>query len=159
MTNMAAINIDIDDIRGLELAAKAIGGVTKKQLTPAVRKAMKPVLQAARDAAPVDTGALKKGIILKGERSKYPLKKVFQVTMDRKKNDVFVKGLDANGDGKRAYYPASQEFGFLKRDGSGKVPGKHFLQKAAEQQEDQLPDVIVDNLVSEIQKEWTKKHG
>lgn len=155
---MATINVDIDDIRGLELAAKAIGGVTKKQMTPAVRKAMKPVLQAARDAAPIDTGALKKGIILKGEKNKPPLKKVFQVTMDKKKNDVFVKGLDADGEGKRAYYPASQEYGFLKKNG-GKVPGKHFLQKAAEQQEDQLPDVIVDNLVSEIQKEWTKKHG
>ena len=158
MINVATINIDTDDIRDLELAAKAIGGVTKKQLTPAVRKAMKPVLQAAREGAPVDTGALKKGIILRGERSKYPLKKMFQVTFDRKKNDIFVKGLDADGDGKRAYYPASQEYGFKKKNG-GKVPGKHFLKKAAEQQEDQLPDTIVDNLISEIQKEWTKKHG
>lgn len=156
---MAAVDIDISDIRDLELAAKAIGGVTKKQLTPAVRKAMKPMLQAAREGAPVDTGALKKGIILKGERSKYPLKKVFQVTMDKKKNDVFVKGLDADGEGERAYYPASQEYGFLKKDGSGKVPGKHFLKKAAEQQEAQLPDAITDELVGQIQKEWVKKHG
>lgn len=155
---MAAVDIDISDIRDLELAAKAIGGVTKKQLTPAVRKAMKPVLQAARDAAPVDTGALKKGIILKGERSKYPLKKVFQVTTDRKKNDVFVKGLNADGEGERAYYPASQEYGFLKKSG-GKVPGKHFLKKAAEQQEAQLPDAITDELVGQIQKEWLKKHN
>lgn len=157
MTDMSAVEIDIRDIRDLELAAKAIGGVTKKQLTPAVRKAMKPVLQAAREGAPVDTGALKKGIILKGERSKYPLKKVFQVTMDKKKNDVFVKGLDADGEGKRAYYPASQEYGFLKKNG-GKVPGKHFLKKAAEQQEAQLPDAITDELMGQIQKEWVKKH-
>lgn len=155
---MSAVEIDIRDIRDLELAAKAIGGVTKKQLTPAVRKAMKPVLQAARDAAPIDTGALKKGIILKGEKNKPPLKKVFQVTMDKKKNDIFVKGLDADGEGKRAYYPASQEYGFLKKNG-GKVPGKHFLKKAAEQQEAQLPDAITDELVGQIQKEWVKKHG
>lgn len=158
MTDMSAVEIDIRDIRDLELAAKAIGGVTKKQLTPAVRKAMKPVLQAARDAAPIDTGALKKGIILKGEKNKPPLKKVFQVTMDKKKNDIFVKGLDADGEGKRAYYPASQEYGFLKKNG-GKVPGKHFLKKAAEQQEAQLPDAITDELVGQIQKEWVKKHG
>ena len=119
---------------------------------------MKPVLQAARDAAPIDTGALKKGIILKGEKNKPPLKKVFQVTMDKKKNDIFVKGLDADGEGKRAYYPASQEYGFLKKNG-GKVPGKHFLKKAAEQQEAQLPDAITDELVGQIQKEWVKKHG
>lgn len=155
---MAAVDLDISDIRDLELAAKAIGGVTKKQLTPAVRKAMKPVLQAARDAAPVDTGALKKGVILKGEKNKPPLKKVFEVTMDKKKNDVFVKGLDADGEGKRAYYPASQECGFLKKNG-GKVPGKHFLKKAAEQQEDNLPDAITDELIGQIQKEWVKKHG
>ena len=155
---MPAVKIDTRDIRDLELAAKAIGGVTKKQLTPAVRKAMKPVLQAAREGAPVDTGSLRKGIILKSEKNKPPLKKVFQVTMDKKKNDIFVKGLDESGEGKRAYYPASQEYGFKKKNG-GKVPGKHFLKKAAEQQEAQLPDAIVDNLISEIQKEWVKKHG
>lgn len=155
---MSAVEIDIRDIRDLELAAKAIGGVTKKQLTPAVRKAMKPVLQAARDAAPIDTGALKKGIILKGEKNKPPLKKVFQVTMDKKKNDIFVKGLDESGEGKRAYYPASQEYGFLKKSG-GKVPGKHFLKKAAEMQEDKLPADITENLMGEIQKAWVKKHG
>ena len=158
MIDVPAVDMDTRDIRDLELAAKAIGGVTKKQLTPAVRKAMKPVLQAAREGAPVDTGALKKGIVLKGEKNKPPLKKVFQVTMDKKKNDVFVKGLDADGEGKRAYYPASQEYGFLKKNG-GKVPGKHFLKKAAEQQEDQLPDAIVDSLMGEIQKEWVKRHG
>lgn len=155
---MATVQMDTSDIKGLELAAKAIGGVTKKQLTPAVRKAVKPMLQAARDAAPIDTGALKKGIVLKGERNR-GLKKVFQVTFDRKKNDVFVKGLDADGHGKRAYYPASQEYGFKKRNGAGKVPGKHFLRKAAEQQEDKVPDAIIDNLMSEIQKEWVKKHN
>lgn len=155
---MAAVEMDTRDIRDLELAAKAIGGVTKKQLTPAVRKAMKPVLQAAREGAPVDTGALRKGIILKSEKNKPQLKKVFQVTMDKKKNDIFVKGLDESGEGKRAYYPASQEYGFLKKSG-GRVPGKHFLRKAAEQQEDQLPDAITDELMGQIQKEWVKKHN
>ncbi len=158
MIDVATIDVNTKDIRGLELAAKAVGGVTKKQLTPAVRKAMKPVLQAARDAAPVDTGALKKGIILKGEKNRAPLKKVFQVTFDRKKNAVFVKGLDENGEGKRAYYPASQEYGFLKR-GGGKVPGKHFLRKAAEQEEDKLPDAIAEGLSNEIKKTWEKQHG
>ena len=156
---MPAVQMDTNDIRGLELAAKAIGGITKKQLSPAVRKAMKPVLQAARDNAPVDSGALKKGIVLRAERNKPKLKKVYQVTMDKKKNDVFVKGLNPDGTGKRAYYPASQEYGFKKRNGSGKVPGKHFLQKAAEQQEDKVPEAIADGLISEIQKEWVKQHG
>ena len=156
---MATIQMDTDDIRGLELAAKAIGGITKKQLSPAVRKAMKPVLQAARNNAPVDTGALKKGIVLRAERNKPKLKKVYQVTMDKKKNDVFVKGLNADGESKRAYYPASQEYGFKKRNGAGRVDGKHFLKKAAEQQEDKVPEAIADNLVAEIQKEWTKQHG
>lgn len=158
MIDLAVVEMDTRDIRGLELAAKAIGGITKKQLTPAVRKAVKPILQAARDNAPVDTGALKKGIVLKGERNR-GLKKVFQVTFDRKKNDIFVKGLNEDGSGKRAYYPASQEYGFRKRNGAGKVPGKHFLRKAAEQQEDKVPDAIVDNLMSEIQKEWVKQHN
>lgn len=158
MIDVAAVEMDTRDIRDLELTAKAIGGVTKKQLTPAIRKAMKPVLQAARDVAPVDTGALRKGIILKSEKNKPPLKKVFQVTLDKKKNDVFVKGLDADGEGKRAYYPASQEYGFKKK-GGGKVPGKHFLKKAAEQQEDKLPDAITDELMWQIQKEWVKQHG
>lgn len=157
MTDMPAVDLDTKDIHGLELAAKAIGGVTKKQLTPAVRKAMKPMLQAAREGAPVDTGALKKGIILKSERNK-GLKKVYQVTFDRKMNDTFVKHSGRDGAGKRYYYPASQEYGFLKKSG-GKHPGKHFLKKAAEAQEDKLPETIVDNVMGEIRKEWTKQHG
>lgn len=160
MTVAAEIVFATRDIRGLELAAKSIGGLTNKHLSPAVRQAMKPVLQSARAGAPVDTGALKKGLVLRADRSRVKLKKTYKVAVDEKKSDIFAKEYGDNGKGgkKRAYYPASQEFGFKKKNG-GQVPGKHFLKKALESHEDRIPDAIMDGVMKEIQKEWTKQHG
>lgn len=58
-----------------------------------------------------DTGDLISGIIPSPweENSKYPGKIVRQVYMDAGMNDTFVK---VTKNGKRYYYPASQEFGF-----------------------------------------------
>lgn len=80
--------------------------------------------------APRRTGDLISGIIPSPweEKSQYPGKIVRQVYMDAKMNDTFVK---VTKNGKRYYYPASQEFGFriANRTGSRakRVPGKYFM--------------------------------
>lgn len=149
------IQFDTRDLRGLERAAQKIDGIAKKQITPAVRKAMKPVLQAAKAKAPKDTRALSKALKLMGERSRTPGKKVYQVGPDKAKNDIFAKMSKA---GKRSYYPASQEHGWRLPDGS-KVPGKHYMRDAMDEKAPQVASDIVDNLMTEIEKEWTKRHG
>jgi hypothetical protein len=64
-----------------------------------------------RAKTPKRTGDLISGIIPSPweENSKYPGKVVRQVYMDAGMNDTFVK---VSKQGKRYYYPASQEFGF-----------------------------------------------
>lgn len=156
---MAELEIVTRDIRDLELTAKAVGGLAGRHISPAVRKAMKPVLQAAKSNAPVATGALKKGLVLRSEKSGVKLKKVFVVGLDSKKNDIFAKeSIGPDGKKKRYYYPASQEFGFKKSNG-GKVPGKHYLKRALDDNEDKVADDIIDGTIEQIRKEWVKKHS
>lgn len=90
------------------------------------------VAAAARALAPAKSGALRTGIVSSAweENSRDPFKIGRQVYMDHRMNETFVK---LRKDGKRYYYPASQEHGFLVRSGNGsmrKVQGKHFLKAA-----------------------------
>lgn len=149
------ITFNTRDLKNLEKAAKKIDGITKKQITPAVRKAMSPVLKIAKQKAPENTGNLKKALKLKGERTRTQGKKVYQVTIDKSKNDIFVK-ISKNGN--RAYYPASQEHGFATVNG-GRVDGKHYLRDAMDEKSPQLASNIIENVMKNIEKEWEKRYG
>lgn len=149
------VRFDARDLRDLERAARKIDGIAKKQITPAVRKAMRPVLQAAKSKAPKDTRALAKSLKLMGERSRVPGKKVYQVGPDKAKNDIFAK---ISTTGKRSYYPASQEHGWRLPDGS-KAPGNHYMRDAMDEKAPQVAIDIVDNIMTEIEKEWTRRNG
>ena len=63
-------------------------------------------------------------------------------------NDVFVK---TTKDGKRYYYPASQEYGFITKDG-GYVPGFHFLRDSIDDNKRQIEKTVVDELAKRIDK-------
>ena len=107
------------------------------QLMPEVHKCVenttRNVVLAARSLAPKRTGALRVGIVGSPweEKSKRPNKVARQVYFDEKMNDVFVK---IGKNGKRYYYPASQEYGFLKKRpgsrGKEKHPGVFFMRNA-----------------------------
>ena len=106
-------------------ARKEISQVQKLVETAAGTLAVK-----VRTAAPRKSGALISGIIPSPweEKSKYPGKIVRQVYFDANMNDTFVKIAKS---GKRYYYPASQEYGFLIANRTGtqtkRVPGKYFM--------------------------------
>ncbi|MGG3456052.1 HK97-gp10 family putative phage morphogenesis protein [Paenibacillus rhizolycopersici] len=117
---------DIIGMKELERSFKQLGKVPQTVATKSAKAGATIALKAARDNAPVDTGQLKSGIILKGERRVKVGKKMYDVMIDPAKNDVFAK---ISKDGKRAYYPASQEYGFMTADG-GYVPGYHYLRKS-----------------------------
>ena len=105
-------------------------------------------LKAARAKAPWETGELSNGIILKGEKTRRKGKKVYQVTMNPAMNDIFVK---TTKDGKRYYYPASMEYGFITRDG-GYSPGFHYLRDALVDNKTAIERVTVDELAKRIDK-------
>lgn len=136
----------------LERDFRELGKVPQAAATQSARAGARIALRAAKENAPEDTGALKQGIILKGERTRTRGKKVYDVMMDPAKNDIFVK---MTKDGKRYYYPASQEYGFLTVDG-GYVPGYRFLRRAVDDNEEAIQKRILEVTGREIDKALRK---
>jgi hypothetical protein len=123
-----------------------MGRFPQKNLTRAVRKGSKLVLQEAQKNAPIDSGDLKRGVKMYAEKNRKG-KKVFDIRMDRKMNNVFQK---TNDQGEIiAYYPASQEYGFMAKDGSY-IPGYRFMRGAMETKKQESEKKIVDELWNEI---------
>lgn len=139
---------DIAGMKELERSFKELGKVPQTVVTKAARAGARIALRAAKANAPEDTGQLKRGIILKGERTKIRGKKVYDVMMDPAMNDVFVK---VSKEGKRSYYPASQEYGFLTVNG-GYVPGYHFLRRAITDNEIAIEKKILSETKSAVEK-------
>jgi len=139
----------IEGMKELQRSIKKLGDVPQKAVTPAARKGMNIALKSARSNAPVDTGELKKGMKLVGERSRHKGKKVYQVVFDRAKNDIFQK---KNKEGKvTGYYPASQEYGFFTRNGRY-VPGYHFLERSLTENVNKIEQTIVKEMGKQIDK-------
>lgn len=173
-----SVVFDAKDIKRLEHAIDAVGGIAKKQITPAVKGAMQPVLTKAKELAPVRTGKLRSALELKGERHRAPGKKGYQVTIPAKYNEDFVRHTSWYSGNKRYYYPASMEYGFRIRKGGkvyrvgqgqssvkitkggveGRYPGKKYMKTAMAESESELPHRIADGVVKEMEKQWIKKN-
>jgi HK97 gp10 family phage protein len=139
---------EVEGLKELERTIRQLGKLPQKCVTPAAKKGARIALKAARAKAPWETGELSNGIVLKGERARKKGKKVYQVTMDPAKNDIFVK---TTADGTRYYYPASQEYGFITKDG-GYVPGLHYLRNSIDDNKAEIERVTVQELAKQIDK-------
>lgn len=139
----------IEGMKALQKSIKKLGDVPQKCVTPAAKKGMNIALQSAKANAPYESGELEGALKLIGEKSKYKGKKVYQVVVDNKKNDIFQK---KNAKGEiTGYYPASQEFGFMTRNG-GYVPGFHFMKKALTDNCQPISNKIVGEMAKKIDK-------
>ncbi len=162
------------DTRGLVKMVKALdkmGKSPQKAVTKAASKGITPVRRAIKyGTVPVETGTLKRAIIRKAEKSRARGKKVYEVTFDPAYNDVLqkpVKNPGAAGSrttkGGHAYYPASQEYGYLTRSKGGGysyVPGLHFMRQGAEQAEPEAKQIMIDTMGKELDKQWQEaQHG
>lgn len=143
-----AKNVRIEGFKELERALKRLGKVPQTVATKSARSGASIALRAAKRYAPEDTGELKRGIILKRERRTKPGKAVYDVMMNPAMNDVFVK---VSKDGKRSYYPASQEYGFLTADG-GYVPGYHFLRRSITEHSSEIERKVLDTAGQAVEK-------
>jgi len=148
MVTMAKVKYEIEGMKELEKTIRKLGKLPQKCVTKAAKKGAQIALKAAKQNAPFLTGALEEGIILKGEKTRKKGKKVYQVTMNPAMNDVFVK---TTKDGKRYYYPASQEYGFITKNG-GYVPGFHYLRDSLVDNKERIEKTVVDVLAKEIDK-------
>ena len=139
---------DIKGIKELERSFQRLGKIPQTTVTKSARAGARIVLKAAKQNAPVDTGELKRGIVFKRERRTKQGKSVYDVTIDRNMNNVFVK---ESKEGKRSYYPASQEYGFLTVDG-GYTPGYQYMKKALTENAVQVEKKILETASKDVQK-------
>lgn len=150
---MARLTFRIEGMKQLEKSIKKLGEVPQKHVTASARKGMNIVLKDAKANAPYDTGMLKKGIVLKGERSRSKGKKVYRVVFDRAMNDVFQK---KNKEGKiTGYYPVSQEYGFFAKNGRY-IPGYRFIHNSLTDNVRKIEKTIVGEMKKKIDAEIAK---
>jgi HK97 gp10 family phage protein len=119
-----------NQIEGLDRLVRdfrRLGQVPQKVANKSARAGAAIARKAAKGNAPVDTGQLKKNIVMRVEKSRAVRvgKKVYGIMINSKKTDLFAK---FSKTGKRSYYPASQEYGW-KIKGVRKH-GKHYLERA-----------------------------
>ncbi len=154
-----ALEIDVSDFDKLKKSVERLGKLPQKCVTKAARKGGNLVLKAVKQKAPVDSGALKKGLRLKGEKSRVKGKKVYEIVFDSGMNDVFQKPIqnpgEAGGSSRTAYYPASMEYGYFARNGRY-IPGFHFMRNGAEDSAPEMARETAEILSVEVDKEWKK---
>lgn len=140
--------IKIDGMKELEKAIKELGNVPQTVATQAARAGGSVALKAAKANAPVDTGELRDGIIMKKERRTKLGKAVYDIMMDPAKNDLFVK---TTANGTRYYYPASMEYGFMTVDG-GYIPGYRFLRRSITDNVASIEQKTIEKAIKAIEK-------
>ena len=150
---MAKVKFKVEGMKELERSLDKLGKVPQKHVTSASKKGMNIVLKQSRANAPVDTGMLKKGIKLVGERAKVKGKKIYRIVFDRNMNDVFQK---KNKEGKvTGYYPVSQEYGFFAKNGRY-IPGYRFIHDSLADNTQKVEKTIVTTMKQKINKEIAK---
>jgi HK97 gp10 family phage protein len=139
------------ELEGFDELVRTIEQLEKlpqKVVTKAARQGANIDLKETKQNAPEYTGTLKHSIKLVGERTRIRGKKVYDVTFDRAYNHALVK---FSKNGKRSYYPASQEYGYKLRNGFH-LEGLRFMRKAVDEKAQEIQQKMVDVLASEIDK-------
>lgn len=148
-----AKKFEIEGINELIKDMKKLGKVPQKHVTSTSKKAMKPALAKSRANAPYDTGQLKKGVVMVGEKAKTKGKKAYRIVFDDKMNDVFQK---PNKEGKvTGYYPVSQEYGFFAKNGRY-IPGYRFISDSFIDNVGAMEKTIVSDMKKKIDAEIQK---
>ena len=133
---------NITGIRELQQMLERGRRAPAKVLTVASKKGANIVRQAAKADAPKDTGKLKRSIKLKAEK-RIVGKKIYQIKFI---GDNLAK---ISQSGNRSFYPASQEYGWKKKDGS-KHPGKHFMKHAIQLNKGTIEQTIINELTNSL---------
>lgn len=145
---LMARRTDVQGIRELQRMFQRLGKSPQRVANKAARAGAAIPRKAAKDNAPVDQGDLKKGIMMKKERRVKAGKAVYDIMMNPAMNNVFVK---ISAEGKRSYYPASQEYGFMTKSGRY-IPGFRYLLKALENNDTRIEAKVIDVAKKEITK-------
>lgn len=162
---MANNRTEIVGMRELERTIRQLEQLPQKVVTKAARKGMNIALKSAKNNAPVDLGYLKKSLKLIGERRTVIGRKIYQVAPSSAFNDIFqrktssgkrVLKRDRSGKALKVkdghyYYPASQEYGFIARNGRY-IPGFRYLRKSIDEHVGEISETTVRVMTDEIDK-------
>ena len=165
---MSSAGATVDfDTTGITVMIEALNKINKspqKAVNKATSKANLIVKRTVKGEAPVKTGTLKKNIVTKAEKNHgVKGKKVREVTFKggAEANSLLQKPIKnpgaLGGKNPKAYYPASQEYGFLARapgGGTQYVEGRHFMLQGAEQASSTVKKTMIDVMEKELDKLW-----
>ena len=165
---MSTMRLDFDhrDLVKMYKTLDAVGKAPQKALNNGTSKAAAIVKRSVKSAAPVRTGTLKRNIVTKTERSRYKGKKVRETTFrgGAEANALLQKPIKdpgiLGGSSPKAYYPASQEYGFLARAPGGGVQyieGKHFMRNGAEAASEPAKKTMIETMTKELDRIWLSK--
>lgn len=142
-------------VYGIEDVIKLFDEVDKvatRSITKAAKSGATIVLKDARASAPSRTGAMRRGIKLKLEKSRTKGKKVYQVGFFGKDGKTGAEFVRMYGNNKRAFYPASQEYGWEAQGKRHDPPTKGFLRGAMDNNSTQVHTSILQVLGEELEK-------
>lgn len=124
MVGVGKITLQLSSSEAMELTR-----ISDVVMRTVVNSSAATLVARIRANAPKLSGDLRRGIIVSPapERSKNSGKIVYDIYFDASMNDNFVK---ITKEGKRYYYPASQEYGFRIANGR-RVPGRYYMRDAS----------------------------
>lgn len=134
--------------------------VPTTMVTKAAKAGGQVLLAKAKELAPEDTGELKASMFTGLEKGSTPAKRFYFVTFRESFNHILVKMYgpkDEKGEPtKRAYYPASQEWGWPGKSVSNPQvpyhPGLHYLRRAADENSTLINDTMLETLGQAIDR-------
>ena len=167
---MSTFRIDFDhrDLVKMYKTLDKMSASPQKALNKATSKAAAVVKKSVKGAVPVKTGTLKRNIVTKTERSRLKGKKVRETTFrgGDEANALLQKPIQnpglLGGSSPKAYYPASQEYGFLARAPGGGVQyvaGLHFMRAGAESASEPAKATMIETMTKELDKIWQDTTG
>lgn len=172
---MSTFRIDFEhaDLVVMYRVLDKVGAAPQKALNKATSKAAAITKRAVKAEAPVakkgeHKGTLKRNIATKTERSRMKGKKVRETTFrgGDEANALLQKPIKnpgvLGGSSPKAYYPASQEYGFLARAPGGGVQyieGKHYMLRGAESASAPAKEAMIETMKKELDKIWQSTTG
>lgn len=154
--DLPEINMHVEGLDELQRQLDDFGKLPKRSLTAAAKAGMKPILAQARSNASAykKSGMMQRGIKAITEQRNKRNKAVYRINWWGKYSDFYKKKIKNPGiyGGKKnpAYYPQSIEWGYPMK--KRKVAGKYFVRSAIEQHQEASGQLIIDTLMSEIDK-------
>jgi hypothetical protein len=152
----------IEGMKELEKTIRKLGQLPQTVVTKAAKEGIKIAHKAAKLGKWKDrTGNLRRGLVIKGEKSRIKGKKVYQVTLNKKMNSIFQKttstGMTRDNKTKKArkgvyYYPASIEYGFRHVNSGRNIPGVHYLRDGLVENKTAFEKKVVTTMQKEIDK-------